>query len=333
MKATKSICVVFGLLGIGSVRCFAFAPTALSLIKLRRTSLSPLSLSTDLSNVNSDDDDDDDDDYDDDDDEYENDDDEIEDQFDNELFNDPGWDAIREKLYEVPVFECVKAGVEPELPFFYTHVEDALAVIDKARKAAPELELDVNIEIHDLGTVFQLWASNKALIVPNKKAIVQAGAPETSTPLESLLFDDFHVPVFLSTEIWQENEDGKRIYPIFLDPEDAVEALEQAIAADWENEPELAQVVDTDEENESELAQVVDTDEENEPELAEVVDTDEENEPELADGENRPQFEFVVLPLPEAVQLLADAQKEDDAIYEFVLPSSSIQYIRDVLSE
>ena len=210
----------------------------------------------------------------------------------NELFNSPGWGSIRQELDQVPVFACanpegkpLKYGVEMgmkgkdekktyEVPLFFTHVDDALAERDNARKMTPALEIDICP--YQLGDIFQLWASNEAVIVPNKKAIVQAGAPPSANPMGQT------VPLFACMEIAQENEDGKPVLPLFFELEDAQEALSQAVKVD---------------------------------------------------GGKIEDFEIVGLNLPEAVQLLsnADGQKDGPA-FQFVPPSSSINHIRDFLS-
>lgn len=230
----------------------------------------------------------------------------------NEIFNSPSWGSIREELDAVPVFACanqdgkpMKYGVELgkkgsdekqkfEVPLFYTHAEDAIAERDNAREASPALDID--IFPYQLGTVFQLWSNNEAVIVPNKKAILQAGAPPTANPLGQA------VPLFACMDIAQENENGKPVLPLFFELEDAQEALSQAVAAD---------------------------------------------------GGDVSEFEIVGLNLPEAVQLLANANEKEDAtafqvrsnlsfflirrfvisnqILQFVPPSSSIKHIRDVL--
>jgi hypothetical protein len=210
----------------------------------------------------------------------------------NELFDGPGWDAIREELDRVPVFACANEDGKPmkysvelgtkgsdekktyEVPLFYTHVDDAIAERDNARKATPQLNIDVCP--YQLGTIFQLWASNEAVIVPNKKAIVSAGAPPTANPMGQ------NVPLFACMEMAQENEAGKPVLPLFFELEDAQEALAQAVATD---------------------------------------------------GGDVSEFEIVGLNLPEAVQLLSNAnKKEDAAAFQFIPPSSSIKHIRDVMS-
>ena len=210
----------------------------------------------------------------------------------NQLFNSPGWDAIRQELDQVPVFACANAEGKPmkygvemgkqggeekktyEVPLFYTHVDDALSERDNARKTTPSLEVDICP--YQLGMVFQLWATNEAVIVPNKKAIVQAGAPPTANPMGQ------NVPLFACMEIAQENEDGKPVLPLFFELEDAQEALSQAVSTD---------------------------------------------------GGKLDDFEIVGLNLPEAVQLLSNAnEKENATAFQFVPPSSSIKHIRDFFS-
>ena len=161
-----------------------------------------------------------------------------------------------------------------EVPLFYTHVEDAIAEMENAREASPGLDIDLCP--YQLGTVFELWAKNEAVIVPNKKAILQAGAPPTANVMGQA------VPLFACMDIAQENENGKPVLPLFFELEDAQEALAQAVKND---------------------------------------------------GGDANEFEVVGLNLPEAVQLLAnaDANKDDAPAFQFIPPSSSIKHIRDVL--
>lgn len=207
-----------------------------------------------------------------------------------DLFESPGWGAIRKELDQVPVFACANAEGQPlkykvelgkkgedrktsfEVPLFYTHVEDALVELENARKNTPLPGMD--IAPYQLGTIFQLWASNQAVIVPSRKAIVQAGAPPTANPMGQ------NVPLFACMEIAQENEDGKPVLPLFLELEDANEAVSQAISFD---------------------------------------------------GGNAEDLEIVGLSLPEAVQMLANAN-DDARAFQFVPPSSSLKHIRDYLS-
>jgi hypothetical protein len=211
----------------------------------------------------------------------------------NQLFNSPGWTSIQKELDQVPIFAVANADGKPmkynielgnkgsdektsfEVPLFYTHVEDALTELENAKKNTPGSP-GMDIAPYQLGTIFQLWASNQAVIVPNKKSIVQAGAPPTANPMGQ------NVPLFACMEIAQENEDGKPVLPLFFELEDANAALNQAVALD---------------------------------------------------GGKAEDFEIVGLNLPQAVQLLSDANEKKDAMaFQFVPPASSIKHIRDYLS-
>ena len=165
----------------------------------------------------------------------------------NELFDSPGWEFVRKDLDQVPVFACANAQGQPlkyrmeltnklrkessdeafEVPLFYTHVDDALAELIEARKNTPLLGIDINP--YPLGQIFQLWAADKAVIVPNKNAIVQAGAPPNANPMGQ------NVPLFACMEIAQENEEGKPVLPIFLDLVDIKAAISQAVSFDGGN--------------------------------------------------------------------------------------------------
>lgn len=83
----------------------------------------------------------------------------------NELFDSPGWEAIREELDQVPIFAVANAEGQPlkysietskkeeddgdnnkfEVPLFYTHVEDALKELDNARKSNPLPGMDMYV--------------------------------------------------------------------------------------------------------------------------------------------------------------------------------------------
>lgn len=79
----------------------------------------------------------------------------------NELFDSPGWEAIREELDQVPIFAVANAEGQPlkysiqlakknddgddtfEVPLFYTHVEDALKELKTAQKNTPLPGMDM----------------------------------------------------------------------------------------------------------------------------------------------------------------------------------------------
>ena len=113
----------------------------------------------------------------------------------------------------------------------------------------------------------------KSVIVPNKKSIIQAGAPPTANPMGQ------QVPLFACMEIAQENDSGRLVLPLFLELDDANEAVSQAVSFD---------------------------------------------------GGKAEDFEVVGLNLPQAVNLLANANEEQ--AFQFVPPASSLRHIRDYLS-
>lgn len=79
----------------------------------------------------------------------------------NELFDSPGWAAIRDELDQVPIFAVANAEGQPlkysvelakknddgkdmfEVPLFYTHVEDALKELENAKKNTPMPGMDM----------------------------------------------------------------------------------------------------------------------------------------------------------------------------------------------
>ena len=79
----------------------------------------------------------------------------------NELFDSPGWGAIRDELDQIPIFAVANAEGQPlkysvqltkknddgkdmfEVPLFYTHVEDALKELENAKKNTPMPGMDM----------------------------------------------------------------------------------------------------------------------------------------------------------------------------------------------
>eukprot|EP00585_Thalassiosira_rotula_P007449 CAMPEP_0196142442 /NCGR_PEP_ID=MMETSP0910-20130528/11610_1 /TAXON_ID=49265 /ORGANISM="Thalassiosira rotula, Strain GSO102" /LENGTH=254 /DNA_ID=CAMNT_0041403749 /DNA_START=120 /DNA_END=884 /DNA_ORIENTATION=+ len=155
----------------------------------------------------------------------------------NELFDSPSWEAIEQELDQVPVFAVANAEGMPikysiekkdspafEVPLFYTHVEDALQELEKAKKSTPLPGMDINP--YPLGGIFRMWAEDSAVIIPNKKSIIQAGAPPMANPMGQ------QVPLFACMEIAQEDENGKPVLPLFFELEDAQNAVSQAVSFD-----------------------------------------------------------------------------------------------------
>jgi len=155
----------------------------------------------------------------------------------NEMFDSPGWGAIEKELDQVPIFAVANSEGQPlkysierkdgdalEMPLFYTHVEDAMAELEKAKENAPLPGMDINP--YPLGGIFKMWATDAAIIVPSKKAIVQAGAPPNANPMGQ------QVPLFACMEIAQEDEQGNPVLPLFFELEDANDAVSQAVSMD-----------------------------------------------------------------------------------------------------
>ena len=81
----------------------------------------------------------------------------------NELFDSPGWGAIRDELDQVPIFAVANAEGQPlkysvqlakknddgedmfEVPLFYTHVEDALKELEIAKENTPLPGMDMYV--------------------------------------------------------------------------------------------------------------------------------------------------------------------------------------------
>uniref|UniRef100_A0A7S2HSG9 Uncharacterized protein n=1 Tax=Helicotheca tamesis TaxID=374047 RepID=A0A7S2HSG9_9STRA len=164
-----------------------------------------------------------------------------------DLFGSEGWKPIEKELDTVPIFTCANEKGHPlqysvevnddsfPVPFFYCDVGDALEELTKARKET-EMGDELDIIPFPLGKAFQLWATDKAVIIPSKDAIMQAGAPPGSNPLGQ------HVPLFACMDIMQEGEDGKPVLPLFFVLDEANTAVEEATQADG-GSPEDFEVV------------------------------------------------------------------------------------------
>jgi hypothetical protein len=81
-----------------------------------------------------------------------------------------------------------------------------------------------------------MWSKDEAIIIPNKKAIVQAGAPPNTNPLGQ------EVPLFACMDIMRsstEDGTGGNVLPLFMDLDDANAAIQQAVQLDGGNVEEL----------------------------------------------------------------------------------------------
>jgi hypothetical protein len=153
-----------------------------------------------------------------------------------DLFTSEGWKPIEADLNKLPIFTVATQDGKPlaytvetkgnsyTAPQFYIDIDDALEELQKAKDSTGLEGLD--LVPYPMGQAFQLWASDQAIIVPNKEAILQAGAPEGTDPIGQ------QVPLFACMDIMQETEDGRSLLPLFMVLEDANLAMEQALEAD-----------------------------------------------------------------------------------------------------
>jgi len=86
--------------------------------------------------------------------------------------------------------------------------------------------LTVFLTYNNLDCFAVLWASDQAVIVPNKAAVVEAGGPPNINPVGQ------QVPLFACMDIAQQTPDGKSVLPLFLRSQDAKDALAEAVQSD-----------------------------------------------------------------------------------------------------
>jgi hypothetical protein len=153
------------------------------------------------------------------------------------LFDMEGWKNIAEDLHQFPLFSVATAEGIPvayqvtlneektfQVPFFYCDVNEALEELDSAKSINDNN--DMRLIPFPLGTAFKLWCQDQAVIVPSKASIKQAGAPPGTSPVGQ------KVPMWACLEISEEGEDGKPKLPIFMDLNDANDAVSEALGAD-----------------------------------------------------------------------------------------------------
>ena len=83
-----------------------------------------------------------------------------------------------------------------------------------------------SFQTNEIQNIKVLWVSDQAVIVPNRQAILEAGAPPYTNPVGQ------SVPLFACMEIAQETPDGKSLLPLFLERQDAQDAVAEAVLAD-----------------------------------------------------------------------------------------------------
>ena len=156
-----------------------------------------------------------------------------------DLFASAAWQPIERDMNALPVFTCANAEGNPlaytldtpdgksyTVPFFFTDVDDCQDELDRAKEKGAT---DLSVIPYPLGKAFQLWALDKAVIVPNKEAVVQAGAPPGVNPIGQ------QVPLFACMDIMRSTEDGGSVLPMFMTYADAEMALKEAVGNDGGN--------------------------------------------------------------------------------------------------
>lgn len=155
-----------------------------------------------------------------------------------DLFEMEGWKNIADDLDRFPLFAVASAEGSPvayqvtlnkdqsfKVPCFYCDVAEALIELESA-KGTTDLQ-GLKLIPFPLGTAFQLWCKDQAVIVPSRASILQAGAPPGTSPIGQ------KVPMWACLEISEEQEDGKPPkLPIFMALDDANDAVLEAVGAD-----------------------------------------------------------------------------------------------------
>lgn len=107
---------------------------------------------------------------------------------------------------------------------FYCDVNDAK---EELAKAITETKLEgLDIIPFPMGDIYESRVQQKCMIIPGKKALTAAGAPEGSNPIGQ------QVPLFGCMQIMQESQDGKKVLPLFMDFDEAQDAMELALKMD-----------------------------------------------------------------------------------------------------
>ena len=162
------------------------------------------------------------------------------------LFDTPGWPPIKQDLDKVPLFTVATKEGHPlaytietaqdesyPVPFFYCDIDVAQKELEQSIQVMKETSTDDNsaeglgLIPFPLGQAFELWANDKAVIVPSKTEIQHAGAPPSVNPIGQ------QIPMFACMDIMEERaDDGKGVLPLFMELQDAQGALKEAVEAD-----------------------------------------------------------------------------------------------------
>ena len=156
------------------------------------------------------------------------------------MFETEGWKNIADNLSSFPLFTIATAennfvaysisvgdGVGDDktfnIPFFYCDVTEGLVELEKSQVA----NKDYKLIPFPLNEAFKMWCDDKAVIVPSKASILQAGAPAGTNQIGQ------RVPMWACMEITEEQEGGlPPKLPIFMGLEDANAAVLEAVAGD-----------------------------------------------------------------------------------------------------
>ncbi|VEU39809.1 unnamed protein product [Pseudo-nitzschia multistriata] len=158
------------------------------------------------------------------------------------MFESEGWKGIAEDLRSFPLFCIATAEDNPvayqitvgeektfDVPFFYCDVTEAAAALEKAQASSDNATEGVDLKLlpFPLEQAFKLWCGDKAVIIPSKASILQAGAPAGTNPIGQ------RVPMWACLDIAEEQGEGlPPKLPIFMGLEDANDAVLEAVGGD-----------------------------------------------------------------------------------------------------
>eukprot|EP00532_Pseudo-nitzschia_australis_P001823 CAMPEP_0168186316 /NCGR_PEP_ID=MMETSP0139_2-20121125/14358_1 /TAXON_ID=44445 /ORGANISM="Pseudo-nitzschia australis, Strain 10249 10 AB" /LENGTH=267 /DNA_ID=CAMNT_0008108297 /DNA_START=100 /DNA_END=903 /DNA_ORIENTATION=- len=158
------------------------------------------------------------------------------------MFESEGWKNIVEDLQMFPLFSIATTDNNPvayqitvgeektfNVPFFYCDVTEALAALEKTQADSAKATEGVDLKLipFPLEQAFKLWCDDKAVIIPSKASILQAGAPAGTNPIGQ------RVPMWACLDIAEEQEGGLQPkLPIFMGLEDANAAVLEAVGGD-----------------------------------------------------------------------------------------------------
>ena len=163
------------------------------------------------------------------------------------MFESDGWKNIAENLSSFPLFTIATPENKPvaysitigtakgeektfNIPFIYCDVTEALVELEKTQqmtKANKSADKELKLIPFPLDQAFKLWCDDRAVIVPSKASILQAGAPAGTNQIGQ------KVPLWCCFDVTEEQEGGlPPKLPLFMSLEDANAAVLEAVAGD-----------------------------------------------------------------------------------------------------